>query len=150
MKDRLYRARIGRVLGGVAAGLAKYLNLDPILVRVILIIVALLNGIGIILYIILWIIIPEEPIEQAFNMGPSSNEKDKTPGQRQDEKFNEFEKQFAGKTGGNGRTVVGIVLIGLGIIFLLENLIPYFEFEDLLPLALIGIGVALLFHSFKK
>jgi len=58
---RLYRSRHDKVLGGVCAGIADYLHVDPVLVRLLWVIFALIMGTGIIAYIIAWIIIPEEP-----------------------------------------------------------------------------------------
>ena len=58
---RLYRSRHDKVLGGVCAGIADYFHVDPVLVRLLWVIFALIMGTGIIAYIIAWIIIPEEP-----------------------------------------------------------------------------------------
>lgn len=58
---RLYRCRHDKVLGGVCAGIAEYLHVDPVLVRLLWVIFALIMGTGIIVYIIAWIIVPEEP-----------------------------------------------------------------------------------------
>ncbi len=59
---RLYRSRKDKVLGGVCGGIAAYLDVDPVVVRLIWAIVALISmGLGILAYIIAWIIIPEEP-----------------------------------------------------------------------------------------
>jgi phage shock protein PspC (stress-responsive transcriptional regulator) len=59
-KKRLYRAREGRVIAGVCAGLAAYLGLDPTLVRLAVAVVTVIGGIGVLLYLIAWIVIPEE------------------------------------------------------------------------------------------
>lgn len=59
---RLYRSRTDRQLAGVCAGLAAYLGLDVSLVRIAFIILALLGGPGLLLYIILALVIPEEPL----------------------------------------------------------------------------------------
>jgi phage shock protein PspC (stress-responsive transcriptional regulator) len=48
------------VLGGVCAGLAKKLNIDPVLLRIIYIVLTVLFGIFFFIYIILWIVLPEE------------------------------------------------------------------------------------------
>lgn len=56
----LYRAREGHILGGVAAGLARYLDLDVSLVRIVIVVLALLGGLGIPLYLAAWLLIPEE------------------------------------------------------------------------------------------
>lgn len=54
---RLFRDTENGMLGGVAAGLAAYLNVDPVIVRLILVILFFL-GMGFFIYIILWIVIP--------------------------------------------------------------------------------------------
>ena len=63
MNDRLYRSVDDRVLGGVCAGLADRLDLDPALVRIGYAILALVTGIVplLVLYVIMVVVIPEEP-----------------------------------------------------------------------------------------
>lgn len=60
MEKRLVRKQHDRMLFGVASGLADYLNLDPAIVRLIFVILTLAQGPGILLYLILLIIMPEE------------------------------------------------------------------------------------------
>jgi len=62
---KLYRSRTSVVLGGVCGGLADYLNMDVTLVRIIYLILILFGGTGVLLYIILWIVIPREPLAVA-------------------------------------------------------------------------------------
>lgn len=57
---RLTRSRNERIIGGVASGLATYLRLDPLVVRLIFLVVSLINGIGLGLYIGLWLLVPVE------------------------------------------------------------------------------------------
>ena len=60
---RLYRSRDQRMIAGVAGGIAEYFNIDPTIVRLIWVLLALPGGIpGVLLYIISWIIIPLEPV----------------------------------------------------------------------------------------
>jgi len=54
---RLYRDMDNRMLGGICSGLGAYLNLDPVLIRVIFL-VAILSGISLLVYLVLWIVIP--------------------------------------------------------------------------------------------
>ncbi len=61
MNRRLYRSRTDAMIGGVCGGLAQYLNVDPTVIRLILILMALLGGHGILVYLILWLVIPIEP-----------------------------------------------------------------------------------------
>lgn len=58
---RLYRSRDERMLGGVAGGLARYFGVDPTIMRLLFVILTVAGGPGLIAYIILWIIVPEEP-----------------------------------------------------------------------------------------
>jgi phage shock protein C len=57
---RLYRSRKDRMLGGICGGMAEYFALDPVLVRVLWIIFGVM-GAGILVYLILLLVIPEEP-----------------------------------------------------------------------------------------
>jgi len=61
MQKRLYRSRNERMIGGVCGGIAEYVGLDPTIVRALWVAVSLLAGFGIILYLILWVIVPQEP-----------------------------------------------------------------------------------------
>jgi phage shock protein PspC (stress-responsive transcriptional regulator) len=58
---RLYRSRTERMIGGVCGGLANYLNADPTLIRLLMVLFALAGGPGLIAYLILWIVVPLEP-----------------------------------------------------------------------------------------
>lgn len=58
---RLYRSGKEKVLGGVCGGVAEYFNIDPIIIRLLWILSIFLWGLGIIFYIIAWIIIPKNP-----------------------------------------------------------------------------------------
>ena len=57
---RLYRPLDGRVVAGVCAGLASYFGIDPTLVRLAFALATVFGGIGILLYLCAWIVIPEE------------------------------------------------------------------------------------------
>ena len=56
----LYRARDGRMVAGVCAGLAAYFGVDPTLVRLIFAVLSIFGGTGILLYLGAWIVIPDE------------------------------------------------------------------------------------------
>jgi phage shock protein C len=61
MEKRLYRSRSNRKLAGVCAGIAEYFGWDPTLVRVAWIVLTLLGGSGILIYLIMWLVMPEAP-----------------------------------------------------------------------------------------
>ncbi len=61
-EKRLYRSGSDRVLGGVCGGIGKYLNIDPVIIRLLWVVGTLISiGIGIIVYVIAWIIVPRDP-----------------------------------------------------------------------------------------
>jgi phage shock protein PspC (stress-responsive transcriptional regulator) len=61
-KKRLYRDEEDKILGGVASGLAHYLNIDPAVIRIIFAILALAGGSGFLVYIVLWIVLPSRSL----------------------------------------------------------------------------------------
>jgi phage shock protein C len=58
---KLYRSRTDRKLAGVCGGLAQYFDLDATLIRVLFVVLAVLGGSGLVLYLAMWIIVPNEP-----------------------------------------------------------------------------------------
>ncbi len=63
-KKRLYRDPEKLVIGGVCSGLGAYFNIDPVIVRIVMVILALFNGVGLIAYLVLWIAVPK-PVTNA-------------------------------------------------------------------------------------
>jgi phage shock protein PspC (stress-responsive transcriptional regulator) len=62
MAKRLYRSRTDRKIAGVCGGLAEYFNIDPVIIRIIALILLLPGGLpGFIPYVIMWLIVPEAP-----------------------------------------------------------------------------------------
>ena len=57
---RLYRSKRNRIIAGVCGGLGEYFKIDPVLIRLIWVIITVIYGAGILAYLILWIIIPEK------------------------------------------------------------------------------------------
>ncbi len=58
---KLYRSRYDRAIAGICAGLGKYFQIDPIIIRLGFLFLALAGGPGIIVYVIMWVLVPEEP-----------------------------------------------------------------------------------------
>ncbi|MBZ0300933.1 MAG: PspC domain-containing protein [Anaerolineae bacterium] len=65
---KLYRSRHDRQIAGVCGGLAEYFNLDPTLIRLIFVLITFLGGPGLVLYIIMAIVVPEESDEKPKNV----------------------------------------------------------------------------------
>jgi phage shock protein C len=56
---KLYRSRSQRMLAGVCGGLAEYFNLDATLIRVLFLILTVFGGTGLVIYLVMWIIVPD-------------------------------------------------------------------------------------------
>jgi phage shock protein PspC (stress-responsive transcriptional regulator) len=63
---RLHRRSRGRMLGGVAAGLADYFDVDPVLVRIGFVALAFLGGLSVPLYLAGWALIPDEETDASI------------------------------------------------------------------------------------
>jgi phage shock protein C len=61
-EKRLYRSRSDRKLGGVCGGLGEYFGIDPTFVRLAFVILTLIHGSGLLIYVGLCLLMPEEPI----------------------------------------------------------------------------------------
>ena len=60
-QKKIYRSRNDKVIAGICGGLGKYLDIDPVIIRVLFIILLLTIGSGILIYLLAWILIPLEP-----------------------------------------------------------------------------------------
>ena len=69
MDKRLYRSKTDKKIAGVCAGMGEYFNIDPVLIRLIMVLLIFAYGIGPLIYIISWIIIPEKPEETSQKQG---------------------------------------------------------------------------------
>ena len=151
MSKKLYRSTKDRMLGGVAAGLGKYFDIDPTLVRVLFVVTLFLGGTGVIAYLILWIIVPEEPIK--FTGAGTTTEKTETEGdnQKQENQFdaNEYYSSLD-KQREKRRTFAGLILLVLGLIFLADNFLPRINIGDFWPLVLVAVGIAILINAKRK
>lgn len=147
MKKSLYRSRTKKVIAGIAGGFGTYLDIDPVIIRVLMIIFTLFHGIGILIYIILWIVIPEESFEVEYNNN-YSEENNKTSYNEETAGSPDINKNTS--SDGNGRVIFGSILILLGMLFLLEKFIPSFDFDFIFSVGIIGLGIYLVYNSFKK
>ncbi len=61
MNDKLYRSQGDKMVGGVCGGLAEKFKIDSSLVRLVFVLLFLLGGHGLLIYVILWLIVPLKP-----------------------------------------------------------------------------------------
>jgi phage shock protein C len=138
-QKKLERIRGNRVIGGVCSGLGQHFNLDPIVFRFTFIALLLAGGSSIFIYLILWIIIPNEP-----NLFVSNNENSKT--QPVQETTTDF-VQSPSQTPDSTNLLFGLILVAGGVMLLLHNLVPYFRMEKLWPAILMIVGIGLIFQK---
>ena len=58
---RVYRSKKGKMLAGVCGGIADYFEIDPVLVRLLFVLLLFMGLVGIIIYLVAWLLIPENP-----------------------------------------------------------------------------------------
>lgn len=157
MRDRLYRSRDERVLFGVAGGVAEWLDVDPALVRIGFALLVLTAGIGFLLYLIMAIVVPEEPAyadvpPMPADTGPVPSGEAPAPmgaptGQIwADARAARRAARRARRAESDGRGVVifGAILMIVGAWFLVRRYVPALDGDLLGPIVLIVIGALLL------
>lgn len=171
MSKKLYRSKNDRMIAGVCGGLADYFNVDSSLVRLAVLFIFLFQGIGLAAYIIAWIVMSEEPVENEYRMPDDyyiedqkkkGNEKqqqsyDEDGGQSQNKNYDqenrtESEKKYyqqyhdqnSESSNNNRRKLFAVVMILVGSIFLIDIWIPDLYWERYWPLILITVGALML------
>jgi phage shock protein C len=120
----LRRSASDRVLAGVCGGLGRYLGVEPVLLRIAAVVLALANGIGVIAYVIAWIVIPEERAGQPVGAVRAPRQE-------------------------TGRLVLGGALVVLGLVLLLDRIVP--DLQRLFwPLAVVAAGAAIMLAGLRR
>jgi len=124
---QLRRSRDDRMIAGVCGGLAYYLGVDPVIVRVAAVVLAFTGGAAVVAYVVAWLIIPEgRPGEMPAGSHRTGNPE-------------------------TLRFIAGAVLIGLGGLWLLGAVIPgLFASRVIWPIALVAVGVYLLVRGTRS
>lgn len=140
---RLYRSKTDSVIAGVCGGLGKYFEVDPVLFRLLFIVFTLAGGSGIIIYIIMALVIPDEnsstePMEQTL----------KRNAEELKNRAESFAQEMSTGTKSNSRIWLGIFIVCLGVYFLLGTLgVKLLNFNAIWPVILIALGVFLIFRT---
>ncbi len=153
---RLYRNRDGKMISGVASGLADYFDVDPTLVRLVFIIAALINGIGIFVYIAMSFIVPVRESVIASEGAVGEEDGDMTDPTREGTSPM-HETPMIGR-GDHWRhreqrqTWAGLILIALGVLFLAQNmgLLWWWNWRIFWPAVLICVGALLLTRRIRR
>jgi phage shock protein C len=134
--QRLFRSQTNKVFAGVCGGLAEYFDVDPVVIRILFVLMVLFGGTGIILYIAAFFIVPKKP----FIFG------EPTPGTAP-------VSVPLNPSNANVRNWFGVALVSIGAILLLANLdiFHFFNFvegafEFIFPVLLIIGGMAVIYY----
>lgn len=144
--QRLYRSRKERIVAGISGGLGEYFNVDPIIFRILFVILTFVNGIGVLIYLLLWIVVPREGEKSeldALHIHTTIKEK-----------MNDMESRFKGgqntaQTKSGGRTLFALTLIIIGILALISNVfsLNLISLSVAWPVIVIIIGLYLIFRE---
>lgn len=154
MTTKLYRSESERMIAGVCGGLAHYLNINVTLVRVFFVVLALGDGAGVLIYLLLWLIMPAATAEQATlatNIRVGAMEmRDKAFGFGKEIGSAVHNREQQRKTG----TIVGASLIIVGFIALIDAIeVPWLwwlDFDLLWPVLLVFGGILVLIRSLQR
>jgi phage shock protein PspC (stress-responsive transcriptional regulator) len=114
--SKLYRSRENKMIAGVCGGLAEYFQIDVSLVRLVWILMVVAAGSGVFLYILAWIIVPERDGGEETFASPSEK----------------------------SSNLLGVILIGAGVVLLMDRIFPWKNIVKFWPIALIVIGVLMI------
>ena len=138
---RLERNPMNKVIGGVCSGLADYFGLDVALVRIAFVIAFLFASFGFWLYIILWMVLPENG-QQTTDNGQQSF------GQSQGQSP---QSESVSKSESKVKSIfAGAFIVLIGLLFLVNNFIPINWVWKLWPLILVAIGVVMIVTASKR
>ncbi len=141
MTQRLYRSQADRMLTGVAGGMAEYLRIDPVIVRMSWVVAVILSsGVGLLVYLALAILMPTPPLHDHAADGDTTSDDTGTPSPEGSRAAAPV--RYAAANNGPA-LVVGSALIVIGAVALMSQL-GWFDAWRLWPLILIGIGGLLL------
>jgi phage shock protein C len=156
--ERLYRSRDERLVAGVCGGLAVRFDVDPSIVRVVWVLLALLTG-GLpflVLYVVMVIVVPEEPpgILESMDVHPPEGTPAATAwtAAQAAERAARRSARRAERARGGDRTLValvGIGLISIGCVLLVERWLQV-DWAVIWPAAIIAIGVLVIAGALRR
>ncbi len=127
MEKRLYRSGTNKIVGGVCGGLGEYFDVDPVLVRVITVVLFLAGGVWVpvLSYVVAWLLIPKRPPE--------------VEGVAADHEYSSWT-----------RYLPGLILIAIGAVLLIRENWFWFDWSEFWPLILIAIGLVLILRRTQR
>ncbi len=135
--NRLYRSPDDKILGGVCGGLARYLGVSAVLIRILFVLLALANGLGVLTYLALWVLMPA---------GDSTRDTGNTV-----DPF-DVSRDRGSREATNRAVVGGAVLVAVGLLLLLKNLgvLLWFRWDMVAPLMLVVVGAIVVLNALRE
>jgi len=133
---KLTRSRKDRYIAGVCGGLGEYFDIDSLIFRLIFLIVFFFGGAGLLIYIILWIAIPEE----------GEDKRSQEIGTKLKEGANKMAEEIKKNKhkASHNQIIGGLLILTVGVIFLVNNFWPGLGMGKLWPLFLIIIAIGII------
>lgn len=146
---RLYRSEKNRIIAGVAGGLGEYFGIDPTIVRILFVILTVFGGSGILLYLLLWVVIPSESdVTKADdhikkNVEEIKHRAERFAGEVKDTVRRHEENPQARE---DSKLWLGVLILALGLFFLVSNFgwLAGLNLGKLWPIILIIFGLSIL------
>lgn len=169
MGKTLYRSRGDRMISGVCGGIAEYFDVDPTLVRLIAVLLAVAGGGGVIAYIIMAIVVPEEPLVASSEGGTNVPYVPEEYGSAPDDRPAPLPAPLPGAVAtappppprvtappatpeperprGRGGITFGLVLVFIGMVLLAAQFFPDVDLWRLWPLIIVAVGIRVMFRG---
>jgi len=151
---KLRRSEKEKVIGGVAGGLGEYFSTDPVIFRILFVVLSFTGGGGVLVYLLMWIFIPRTEIP--FSSQQQSKEKTDTEpifdeqGEPIDAEYVKEIQQDTSIRKKNGNLIGGSILIFIGLFFIADDFFPWLDWEYLWPIALIIAGLAIIKINYQS
>lgn len=131
MNGHLYRSRTNRMVAGVCGGIAEYFRIDPTIVRLIWVLFSLTYGIGVMVYIIMAIVVPEGDASYVYQDNRGQN------------KIEDPRKLSV---------IFGSILIVIGAAMIAKRYfnIDWLDARLFWPIVLIAVGILVIYGGFKN
>lgn len=141
VEKKLYRSKKNRVIAGIAGGLGEYFDIDPVLVRVVFLGVTVLGGAGVLVYLLMWLIIPSEgssgrPLEK-----DTIEENVKEVSGTAMAYAEEFQKKSKESSGSSGKFGWLLIIFGAFLLVVNQGWLGMIDWGRFWPLVIIGAGV---------
>ncbi len=143
---KLYRSKTNSIIFGVCGGLGEYFEIDPLIVRILFVLLTFTGGSGIIIYLILAILIPNSEGKANKNIGEViSGTREKT--QQLAEEIKKNRNWIV-----NIKNIIGLIIIFIGLDILFEQIFDFNPFSIInwgivWALIIILIGLRIIFNS---